>query len=252
MPDSNNVATVGDSPPTTPPAAPPAPTAAPAPKPGVFQVGNKAACGKGAGKAKNVNARKHGVHGFLTLGRAPDGCGYVYRVVRQLRRQLEIDIQHKHGKVSTYHGALIQSACRHEGRAALLTRWLRLIDGTDQAGAAATSKKTDATLAEKLAILKEIGAASDSRDRCLKALGLDRDERASLYIDLYAEPERPDPLATPPDAPGSHLAHDRAAVGPADAPATEGPLDASVGHPGGNGPAVESDPTIQPHEVYGE
>jgi len=61
--------------------------------------------------------------------------------------------------LSVFHAALIQSACRHEGRAQLLTRYLR------EAGL---------SLADRLAVLSGIGNATDSRDKCLQRLDLDR------------------------------------------------------------------------------
>ncbi len=84
------------------------------------------------------------------------------RLIGQFRHSLEDVVLQRVGEVSLYSGALIQSACRHEGRAQLLQRWLRELDKGDKSP----------SIHDKLAILKEIGAASDARDRCLKQLGL--------------------------------------------------------------------------------
>jgi hypothetical protein len=57
-------------------------------------------------------------------------------------------------------GAVVQTALRHEGRARLLTRWL--------------AKEQALSVSERVQIATAIGNASDSRDRCLKLLGLDQ------------------------------------------------------------------------------
>jgi hypothetical protein len=108
----------------------------------------------------NQNRTVHGVRGYLALGSLPRGARYIRRLIGELRTALESAVSEANGgEISIYHGALIQSACRHEGRALLLSRYLRI--------------EPDLALAERLAILKEIGTASDSRDKCLKAFGLD-------------------------------------------------------------------------------
>lgn len=122
-------------------------------------------------KGNKVNM-KHGRYSYLAMGRAPQGCEYIGRLVGQFRKALEAAVTEKHGEVALYHAALIQSACRHEGRAQLLTRWLRLCD--------------ELSYADRLATLKEVGAASDARDKALKAIGLhDVDDRQTIIDQLY-------------------------------------------------------------------
>lgn len=116
---------------------------------------------RGAPKG-NRNAVRSGVHSFLATGRYPKGAAYVGRLVGQLRHSLEQLILEQEGEVSLYHGAVIQSACRHEGRAQLLQRWLRELE----------ENGNGPSIQDRLAILREIGSASDARDKCLKALGL--------------------------------------------------------------------------------
>jgi hypothetical protein len=116
----------------------------------------------------------------------PKGCGYVYRLTRELRHQLEAEIVHKHGQVGIFHAALVQTACRHEGRAQLLSRWLK--QHADEMGHH-----------DRLSYLREIGNASDARDRALKTLGLDADGRENVLDALYSSPA-PD---TDEKAPGS-------------------------------------------------
>jgi len=89
----------------------------------------------------------------------PEGARYIRRQLGQFRRHLETTILERDGELSVFHAALIQSACRHEGRAQLLTRYLR------EAGL---------SLADRLAVLSGIGNATDSRDKCLQRLDLDR------------------------------------------------------------------------------
>ena len=93
------------------------------------------------------------------------------RSVRQLRRALDAATLDQHGELNVFQSATVQTACRHEARAMLLQRWLR-----NEFGELSTS--------EKVSILGEIGKASDARDRCLRALGLDQrlqDDPLGLY-----------------------------------------------------------------------
>jgi len=125
---------------------------------------------KTAGYAGNRNRMRHGVRAFLALGRAPKGSGYIYRLLGKLRLQVEQAVLAKHDELSLYHAMLVQSLVRHEGRCQLLTRWLR--------------EATDLTLADRLAVLKEIGAATDARDKCAKGLELDKRRDADVWATL--------------------------------------------------------------------
>ncbi len=107
----------------------------------------------------NANAMRHGVSSYLCLGRLPKGGAYIRRQLSLLKHQLEKDVQDLYGELTTYHAALIQSACRHEGRAQLLTRWMRQIE--DKAREQGCTVGT----AERVAIGKEIGSATNARDR---------------------------------------------------------------------------------------
>lgn len=106
----------------------------------------------------NVNAVTHGVYSFLATGRLPKGCGYLRRQLGQFRRALEVEIEKVHGEICLLNAAYLTSAVRHEARVQLLTRWLRTEEGIK--------------LAERVGVLREIGAATDRRDACLKALNL--------------------------------------------------------------------------------
>lgn len=111
-----------------------------------------------SGPPRNRNAAKHYVHSYLAQGRLPKGASYTTRLMYEFRHQLEAVVSQKHGEVTLFHAALIQTAIRHESRAQLLQRWLRTEEGL--------------TLAERVTLLQQIGAASDSRDKCLEKMGL--------------------------------------------------------------------------------
>ena len=80
----------------------------------------------------------------------------------QLRHSLENILIERESEVTIYDAAVIQSACRHEGRAQLLQRWLRELDNGDKSP----------SVQDRLSILREIGSATDARDKCLKSLRL--------------------------------------------------------------------------------
>ena len=117
-----------------------------------------------AGKIGNSNAQTHGLYGYLAIGSLPKGCSYIRKMIGRFEGVLRDAIVDKYGQIGVYRAALVQSCCRHEGRAQLLGRWLRHEDG-------------DLKVMDKVGILREIGAASDSRDKCLRLLGLDNDDR---------------------------------------------------------------------------
>jgi hypothetical protein len=130
--------------------------------------------GRGA-PAGNRNRTLHGVRGWAMIGSYPKGCSHVRRYVGRMRVELETAVHALCGSVSIYQAALIQSACRHEGRALLLTRWLRTESACSTKAASEPQAKAEAlSVTERLSILKEIGNATDSRDKCIRALGLDQ------------------------------------------------------------------------------
>lgn len=132
---------------------------------------------------------RHGAYSYLALGRMPKGCSYIYQLVGGLRKQLEDAVVNKQGELNIYHAAVVQTACRLEGRAQLLSRWLKqkgdgMNDGT------------------RLQYLRDITLASEARDRALKQLGLDRAEQTDLIDALYSAPSRDNP-ENPPKTPGN-------------------------------------------------
>jgi hypothetical protein len=101
-----------------------------------------------------------GLSSYLSTGRWPKGASYVQRLVSGLRRGLEYAIAERGIKAEEYAVCLIQSACRHEARALLLQRKLR-------------NEVENLTTDQYLAVLRDLSAATDARDRCLKGLRLD-------------------------------------------------------------------------------
>lgn len=108
----------------------------------------------------NRNRTLHGIRGWLSIGSYPKGAAYVRRITGVMRSQIENAILDTHGEITPFAAALIQSACRHEGKALLVQRYMR--------------QCPDATIAEKLSMLAAIGNATDARDKCLEKMGLDR------------------------------------------------------------------------------
>lgn len=126
------------------------------------------ACAGGA-PLGNSNAQRHGVYGFLAIGRLPKGASYIRRLMGEFRTELERAVVEAHGQVSLPHAALITTVCRHEGRALLLSRYL--------------AKEGDAlkTL-ERAGLLEAIGRASDARDKAIEKLKLAQSERDEMAV----------------------------------------------------------------------
>ena len=112
----------------------------------------------------NRNAARHGLRAWCSVKRLPPGAGAIRRQLYAERDEIHAAVVSSHGEISLTHAALVQSAIRHSGRASLLERWLRVEPGL--------------SVSERIAILKEIGAATDSRDRCLERLDLKTDHES--------------------------------------------------------------------------
>ena len=128
---------------------------------GRFLPGHRQSIGnRGGAKPGEKHHLTHGVYDWLWNGVLPARHAWLKRTINELRSQVESELLSRHGEITIYMAAVMQTMSRHEGRALLLAAWLR--------------EKPDLPLTEKLSILKEIGSASDFRDRCLVKLGLDR------------------------------------------------------------------------------
>lgn len=153
---------------------------------GALKTAEVPAVNKGGARAGNRNRMTWGGRGWAAVGSYPKGYSAVRRYVGRMRAELESAVCERHGQIGVYEAALVQSACRHEGRALLLQRLLRV-------------EHDSLSVTERLGIVREIGAASDSRDKCLKALGLDsgrqRDPWTTFQSDYLAaiqsEPSEP-------------------------------------------------------------
>jgi hypothetical protein len=160
----------------------------------LHSLGGKAVVQGGGGRdRRGIKSGRYA----LVSGKFPRGCSYVARVLAELRRQLEAAVVAAHGQVSILHAASINSAVRHEGRAILAGRWLRL-------------HAESMSHTERLHYLREVSNASDSRDRCLARLGLDKDDLLSRIFgqgNADDSPGRPFGLADGPL--GDHGADER-------------------------------------------
>ena len=132
---------------------------------------------KGGPPAGNKNATRHG----LRASNLPPGCSYLEGQLTAFRRYVRTELVARDGATSTYQEAVLQSCVRHETRALLASRWLR--------------KELDLRIDQRISLLREISHATDSRDKCLRLLGLDRGDCENVLDALFA-PD--DPADTPP------------------------------------------------------
>jgi hypothetical protein len=146
----------------------------------------------------NRNSLRHG----LRAGSLPKGASYIKREINLLRREIETAVMNRHGEIDLYRAALIQTAIRWERHGMLVQRWLRREAGEMDA-------------AQRLAYSRDIARASESRDRCLKELGLNAGDHADILDALYSTP----------DTPVGEAEHDK----PITTPDPDRPLDGAVG-----------------------
>jgi hypothetical protein len=194
---------------------------------------------------RNRNAMRHG----LRCSRLPPSCEHIRRTLGTLRRALEQSVLDRLGRLGVAQAGPISSACRHERRCSLLERRLRL-------------EGVDGIPTERLIlVLREISNATDSRDRCIKALGLDPEPEPTteagsrqdfLRLLRMLPPEvlqalrppasdRPIP-ATLAQLPADLLASMNARSAASRGVFSEGEPATALTHAGSNGsPAVESD-----------
>ena len=124
----------------------------------------------------NKNNVKHGMR--MALNELPEGCGRIRRERYKWRQSIERAILDQHGTISPYEAGVVQTAMRWATHAALAARWLRLAP--------------DLTIDQKLNLSRAVALASESKDRCLKALGLDKTRNADPWDVLDASPtEKP-------------------------------------------------------------
>jgi hypothetical protein len=125
------------------------------------------------------NNQNRTTHGLTGMG-WPKGSENDRRRVARFTRALQVAVLEVKGTITIIDAATIQSAARWERHARLCGRWLRL---------EAEKFSPD----QRLNFSREIAKASESRDRCLRLLGIDRGQ--------------PDPwsiIDNPPTAGGHH------------------------------------------------
>jgi hypothetical protein len=124
---------------------------------------------KGGAPIGNGNAVRHG----LTTGKLPKGGAYIHRITNQFRAAVEAAVIDAKGEVSLIDAASIVTAVRWERHALLAQRWLR-------------QEAATLTPDQRLSFSRDVARASGERDKCLRALGLDRDKQSTLIDALYA------------------------------------------------------------------
>jgi hypothetical protein len=137
----------------------------------------------GGAPANNTNALVHGRWAFLRTGRLPKKRSYTKRQLNGFAHALDDAIVSKHGEISLVNAARKQSVLRHEGRAALLAAYLR-------------EQEAELSLADRMALLREISQASDARDKALAALDIDKPTDSDPWAALDVLSHAPEPKAT--------------------------------------------------------
>lgn len=145
--------------------------------------GNQNAIGNPGGTGRPP---AHGLTGWLKNARLPKGADYIRRRLAGFQTALEQGVLVRTGEIGLYASATIQSCCRHEGRVQLLQRYLR--------------QTPEMELSDRLAVLRDISAATEKRDGCLEKLGLDSAAEDSWQWPTAASvmpPDAPEPIPAP-------------------------------------------------------
>ena len=145
---------------------------------------------KGGAPRGNKNRTLHG----LRASGLPNGCTYIRSSLSSLRTLVRNELEQRQGggRLELYQEACLQSAVRHETRALLVARWLRLAGD-------------ELDIDKRISLLRDLSNATDARDRCLKELGLDKSPAADDWpavITAVATPTAPidESMDTPQDS----------------------------------------------------
>lgn len=132
----------------------------------------------------NHNRTRHA----LRAATLPPSCKYIENAIRTFRRYVfDLLVEQSGGADPSFTAqAVLQSACRHEQRALLCARWLRIDHDTLSA-------------TERVAIARDISNATTARDAALKQLGLDAGQKSAIELFFSQRPE-PEPLPDPEPA----------------------------------------------------
>jgi hypothetical protein len=132
---------------------------------------------KGRFAKGNRAARRHGVYGFLAIGRMPKGCRTVRQNLGQLRRCLEDEVRRGSGRsdgaITVREAALIHAAISAEGQRRLAGWYLGLH--------APTMKPS-----EFMALLTLQTRALESRQRAIAALFPADPGKADPFAGMFA------------------------------------------------------------------
>lgn len=120
---------------------------------------------------------KHGVRSLLSARQG--GAWRHNKSLKKFRDALEAEVAARLGEVDLYRAALIQSASRHEGVAALWSNYLK-------------THSRELGVAERLQICREVRNATDARDRCLREMGLSKPDAENAIDAIYARPIEPE------------------------------------------------------------
>lgn len=113
----------------------------------------------------------HGVRAFLRNGKLPEGCGHVSREAKRLEELLEEAVLTLRNCITPFDAAVIQSARRNETIFRLLNHYL--------------NNEPTITLDQKLAILRDMRAATTARDKSIGELKINVDPRSNSLTAVY-------------------------------------------------------------------
>lgn len=130
----------------------------------------------------NMHAAKHGRRSrrqrfCLTLNTAGPRDRKIIERLRGLRKHLEAAVDDVYGTVDLTRASLINSCLRHEMVASLSARWLR-------------EEGDRLPVSDRLALVRGIASASDSRDKAIRQLGLER-TASDIWSTIYSTPLSP-------------------------------------------------------------
>jgi hypothetical protein len=138
--------------------------------------------------------QNHVTHGLTGMG-WPPGSENDRRRVARFTRALQSAVLEAKGEIGIVDAGTIQTAARWERHARLCGRWLRL-------------EAKELTPDQRLNFSRDIGKASESRDRCLRSLGIDRADRDPYLDALLAPCIAQEPTDDPEFTTGSNNAAD--------------------------------------------
>lgn len=127
--------------------------------------------GRSGGAKGNQNSTRHGMRGT----KLPKGCQHIENAVNALRRRVEEAVLAAKGLIGVSDAAAINSILKWERHGLLAAYWLR-------------KEAEKLSAADRLRFSEAVAKASDSRDRNIRALGLDRDASEVVFQRLYAAP----------------------------------------------------------------